>query len=251
MKRYLASVVIGFSLWLAAGHVQSQTMEDIQWVTEDYPPLNFQENGVPKGIAVDILLEMWKKVSLNKTAADIKFYPWARAYAMAQEQRNVCLFTTSITEPRKALFNFVGPNKGADVGIFAKKGQLKLSSLEDLKKLKIGVKRDDISERLLLDSGVTLNLYPVVQGDQLIGMLNLNRVDAISLNSYAAPWEMKKAGLDPANYEMAYTLRVSQPSGFAFSKDIDPTLINRLQNAFDELKADGTVDRIRAKYLGY
>lgn len=245
----LAALAVALSMWLPARSGQAQTLEDIQWVTEEYPPMNYQENGFAKGIAVEIVMEMWKKVGLNKAASDIKFYPWARGYAMAQEQKNVCLFITSITEPRKALFKFVGPYKGSDVGIIARKGRLHLASLDDVKKLKIGVKRDDIGEKLLVDTGETFDLYPVVQGNQLIGMLHRDRVAAVSLGFYSAVWEMKKAGLDPAHYEMAYVLRANQPTGFAFSKDIDPKLIERLQKAYDELLADGTVERIKTKYL--
>jgi len=248
-RLWWAAVFSGLALSLAGQPAHSQKLEDIQWVTEEYPPMNYQENGVAKGIAVEILQEMWKRVGLQRSAADIKFYPWARGYAMAQEQKGVCLFITSITEPRKALFKFVGPYKGSDVGIIARKGHLKANSLDDLKKWKIGVKRDDIGEKLLVDTGGTFDLHPVVKGDQLIAMLNLDRIDAISLGYYSAAWEMKKAGVDPDNFEMAYVLRANQPTGYAFHKDTDPALIERLQKAFDEVTADGTVERIKTKYL--
>jgi polar amino acid transport system substrate-binding protein len=38
--------------------------------------------------------------------------------------------------------------------------------------------------------------------------------------------------------------------GYTFHKSTDPRILEPLRKALDELRADGTVDQIYAKYLG-
>ena len=62
--------------------VSAQTLNDLTWMTEEYAPYNFTENGQLKGVAVDVLLEVWKRVGIQKTAKDISVYPWARGVSV-------------------------------------------------------------------------------------------------------------------------------------------------------------------------
>ncbi len=228
----------------------AQTVEDIIWITEQYPPYNFSDkNHERKGLSIEILLKIWKKVGLNKSPEDIRFYPWARAYQMVQKQKEICLFSMSITKSRKAQFQFVGPIKGSDNGIIVKKSKgLKINSTNDLKTLQIGAVRKSLGEKLLIDTGLNLKFHQVVDGIQLVKMLEIDRLDAIILNYPASIWKMKQAGINPAQYEMKFILRKGN-FGFAFNKTANPKMINLFQKAFDELSQDGTIEAIRDKYL--
>ena len=81
MKKVLA---IGAVLVLGAGFLAAQTINDFRLMTEEYPPYNFTENGVVKGICVDVLAEVLKDMGSSKTAKDIEVLPWARGYSIVQ-----------------------------------------------------------------------------------------------------------------------------------------------------------------------
>lgn len=49
--------------------------EDLVFVTEDYPPYNYVENGTAQGIAVDLLLEAFQKTGSTISAYDIRVLP--------------------------------------------------------------------------------------------------------------------------------------------------------------------------------
>ncbi|SLM32474.1 Extracellular solute-binding protein family 3 [Desulfamplus magnetovallimortis] len=228
----------------------AQSLEDITWVTEDYPPFNYSENGAAAGISVDVLLEIWKRAGLNKTVADIKIWPWSRGYEMTKKKVGLCLFSMTITDSRKEFFKFVGPiPAGSGNTIIAKKSkELKLNSIDDLKKLKIGIILKDVGEQLLVDAGIDKNtLDQCVDPACLLKKLDAGRVDAISYGYETAVYKMKELGIDHTKFENVYTLSESN-MGYAFHKDTDPSIIEKLQAILDEINADGTGKKIQSKY---
>ena len=96
MKKMVLFLTVFFVSLNSLANLSSAYNQDINkivWLTEDYPPYNYSENNVPKGIFVDILVEIWKKIGLNKQLKDIKIVPWARGYYLAQEHVKYCLFS--------------------------------------------------------------------------------------------------------------------------------------------------------------
>jgi polar amino acid transport system substrate-binding protein len=139
--------------------VQPALSAELTILTENLPPLNYVEDGVLVGPSVDIVREIQRRVGSND---EIKVYPWARAYKMALEEENVVLFSMTYTKARYDIFKWIGPVATKRDILVAKKGSgIRISSLEDAKKVKrIGTLRDDTRERLLKSLGFT-NLEPV------------------------------------------------------------------------------------------
>jgi len=84
MKKLIFFIVFLFST-TAMGESPEETrtaLEKMDWMTEQYPPFNYidEKDGQLKGITVDILMEMFKKVGVQKTRKDIPILPWARSY---------------------------------------------------------------------------------------------------------------------------------------------------------------------------
>lgn len=247
MKKLLFIIIASVSLVSSA---TGQPLDKVKWMTEEYAPYNFTEKGVHKGISVDVLIEIWKKTGLNKTEKDIAMLPWARGYKLAQEQKDTCLFSMTITEERKNLFKFVGPICSSDTSIIANKSKgLKINSTEDLKKLKIGTVREDVGEQLLVSAGLDINtLDRTNSADLLVKKLDKGRMDAAAYGMQTVKYNMKTAGIDSSQYEEIYALKKGEMA-FAFHKDTDPAIIDVFQKALDELKKDGTIDKIVNGYL--
>ena len=64
--------------------------------------------------------EMLKVAGSQQTRGDIAFLPWARAYNLALNNKNVLLFSTTRTEAREALFKGVGPILKSNFVLFAR-----------------------------------------------------------------------------------------------------------------------------------
>jgi len=244
--KYVFILMVLFSQSSAA-----QTLNDIEWITEEFPPLNYTDkNGQIQGFTVDILLEMWKKVGLNKTKKDITVMPWARGISMLERDINVCLFGMGITLERKNRYQFVGGIPGVMRGLIAKrKSGYTFNDIEDVNfKVdpgRIGAVRQDLTMELFLSRGGNKKLlYTVPRGVQLVRMLKKGRVDLIAYGDMPAFKLMKSEGMLPINYEVVYSMGEGE-FGYGFNEIANPRIIGQLQSALDELISTGVVAKIR------
>ena len=109
-------------------------------------------------------------------------------------------------------------------------------SKTDLNKYKIGAIRDDVGEQLLIEAGVGKNnIEPVSEALSNIKKLNKNRIDAWAYGEPVANWFIKKNGYNVDDYETVYILKEADLY-YAFHKDTPVSLIDKFQNALDQLK---------------
>jgi polar amino acid transport system substrate-binding protein len=254
MKYLLLGTILVFSTVSAEQPIEEKrrAVEEMEWMVEQYPPFNFvdAEDGKLKGITVDILMKMFERTGVNLTRKDMKVLPWANAYKKLQNKPNTALYSTTYTEDRLKIFKFVGPIVPSQVSIIAKKDKsLEINSIEDMNQLKIGVVREDIGEQLLKSLGVRES---AIKGSNKVGFLvnklHKGKLDAIAYAEDIAKFQFKLEGIEFNQYEVIYVLHASA-MGYTFHKSADLAVIDFLQKALDELKADGTVDEIVATYL--
>lgn len=231
----------------------AKPIDNITFITENYPPYNFKDKEQVKGIAADILVLLFEKVGSKKTRKDIKVLPWARGYHYVQELENTALFSTVRTKKRENLFKWVGPIAISTNSLIAlKKNNIEIETINDLEEYKIGVVRDDIGEQLLLNLGVNQRQIESTGGldaiYKLIKMLNAHRFDILSYEESVALWELKKNDFDLNKYKVIYKLKHSELY-YAFHKNTPQEVINELQTALDELKKEGKYQLILNKYL--
>lgn len=128
----------------------SQENYDLHLYTDEYPPYNFLEKDKLEGISVDILEEMLQDIGSKLTKNDITVLSWSRAYNLLKKKDNVMLFSMTKTKERERLFKFVGPIAKTRIVLIARKDRnIRIDSIEDIKKYEVGTIRDDIGEQLL------------------------------------------------------------------------------------------------------
>ena len=246
MKKLILILMVSLS---STGLV-AQTVDDLVFVTENYAPLNFEEEGKLRGISVEALIEMFKLVKAEQTIEDIQLWPWARGYQTVLSEKNAVLFSMARTEAREKLFKWVGPIVPSHVVIIAKKSRgIKIESIGDIRRYRTGVVRDDIGEQLLLQMGIEKeHLQQTNSGLSTAKMLHRDRLDLWAYERDVAFWNIQSAGADPSVYEVVYSLKKSAYY-FAFHKETDEMVISALQTALDALKTDGRMKKIVEKYV--
>lgn len=232
-----------------AGCVQAQLLQDIVWMSEPYPPYNYVENGRPVGITVEVLLEVLKRVGLEKEP-EIEFLPWAESYETTLKQPGSALFSMTHTEERAKLFKFVGPIVSSVVSLVGIKSKpLEIRSVDHMNELNIGVVGNDIGEQLVEALGVRREaIRRTDSAEEMLKDLDEGRVDAIAYGLDIVKWKVKLAGGDPNRYQSFYVLNQGT-MGYAFHKDTDPDLIDELQKTLDALREEGFVEKVVSKYL--
>jgi len=227
----------------------ARQLEAMTWYSEDYPPFNYEADGEAAGIAVDILMVAFEKIGVDLKPRDIKIVPWNRGYNFIRNRAGTALFSMTYTPERERIMKFVGPALPSRVSIIAlKERKLTVDNPADLEGLTIGVVREDVGD-LLLQKIVPANAVISRRNTlkQLLYLLTTGRVDAVSYSINVLNNAVRLTGGTPGAFEELLVLREAQ-LGYAFHNDTDPAVLAPLQKAVDELKADGTIDKIVARY---
>ena len=238
MKTKQVVVIAAFCLLFA----HSVSGDGLLILTENLPPLNYLENGVLVGPAVEIVKEIQRRIGSQEK---IHVYPWARAYQTALEEKNVILFSVARTKIREDKFIWIGQvAKKRDI-LAAKKGSgIKINSLKDAQKVShIGTLRDDTKEHYLKKHGFT-NLVPTHDDQRNAKKLVLGRIDLWATKKPGLLTICKLADVDYREIEEVYSIMESSIS-IAASKQTSVEIIDKWRSAFSEMIADGAILKIK------
>lgn len=240
LKRWAALLLMACLLPAAA------SAADLQLLTEENPPFNFIRDGQVTGLYPEVIEEILRRTG---DQGSITLVPWARGYHMALHEANVGLFATARTAEREALFQWVGPFYSGITGFYAKRGAgVRIDSLADAKALKsILVARDWVTHQALVRLGFN-NIKAVNAPENVARMLLNDRAPVMFVTARSIPELMSKVGAQASDVELVFT--VSKYQGYiAFSLDTSAELVERWQQALDEMKEDGSYAAIFSKWL--
>lgn len=235
---------------------QATSAKDLTYITEQFPPYNFQEDGKLQGISVDMIEMVWERMGEDLNRSIIELLPWTEGYQRALDEKNTVLFSTARLPQREQLFKWAGPIGPIRNVLLAKKDRnLNISKAEDLKNYRIGAIKEDSAVQMLLDKGLKKeDLVLEATSGQVIEMLQNNSIDAWAYGDTAGIWLIQRSGANASDYGVAYVLGQTDYY-YAFNKEIPDSLVQSFQAAIDYTKsnkdANGVSDyeRILAKYI--
>ena len=107
-------------------------MDPLTFTTEESPPFNMTVSGKVVGASTEAVEEMAKRAGIT---IKISMLPWERAYDFAQKEPNSCVYSTTRTPPREALFKWVGPLVSDKWVLYAKNDAKPIAKIVDAKRL--------------------------------------------------------------------------------------------------------------------
>jgi len=220
---------------------------EISIVTEDFPPYSYLRDGKITGVSTEVVRAVLKEVG---TDAEIKIYPWARAYRSALNEKNVLIYSIGRTKERENLFKWVGIVAPCDIYLFKLKErkEIKADSLDTAKHYVLGILRQDMCLDYLKSKGFD-NITVSDTDEDSIKILVRKRVDLIPFAELSFVFSVRKLGYDPSDFEKVCFIKdLSEGLYMAFSKETPDILVERFKNALDKVKADGTYNRIMNAY---
>lgn len=244
-KWSLAVTFIGI-IALAAGCAGTSKPATLQLVTEDYPPITFMQDGKVSGFATEVVQEILKR---RNHPDNIRMMPWKDAYDLALKKKNVVLFSTTRTDKREMLFKWVGPIGSYHDILYTKKGSgIVINSLEDAKKVRrIGVVDGWFSSEFLKGQGFK-NLKSTKLPTDNAKKLVQGKLDLCAFTDMTAPEILREAGFGMDEIVPAYVIKTYE-FYIAFSRGTSDEIVERWRNSFNEMKADGTFDKISGKWV--
>ncbi len=221
--------------------------QTVNLVTEDAYPFQYLENKQLAGMAVEVVNEVFKRAGVVHKD---ELMLWKDAYDRVQMYPNTCIYSTARTENREKLFKWIGPIVENKWAAFAKKGfKGSLSRAEDFNQYRVGVLKGDAKERYLKDLAVT---FRVPEADDAANppKLTLNRTapDRIDLwvtGYYTGAHVAAKSGVK--DIFPVWVFKTSD-NYLACQTSLPQATVDKLQQALDAMKRDGTHAAIVARY---
>lgn len=220
--------------------------KDPVYITEQFPPFSYQEDGKLQGISVDLLEKMLGHMNTTLNRSEIKLLPWDQGYQMALQDNNTVIFSAGRIPEREASFKWVGPISSIKVVLFAlNEKHIKINSPGDLRALKIGVVKDSAEGPLVIKAGANQsNLVERNNITELIDMLKAGTIDAWAYPDLVGVWLADKAGLNASEYEAVYQLTKESPLYYAFNRNTSDSTIKAFQEALNQTKKGKETDGI-------
>ncbi|MET3611987.1 polar amino acid transport system substrate-binding protein [Rhizobium aquaticum] len=214
--------------------------EPLQLLTEAYPPYNYQEDGLIKGIAVDLVKAVTADAGIEY---EMKIQPWARAYGLALNTAGHCVFSTVHTPERDALFEWVEPLFSTEQYLVRKTGSnVNPANIEDAKRYLVGTQLGDYTEGILKQGGFSrVDLTSEI--DLTIKKLLAGRIDLMPMAaSMVTDLQKKAVPVEPA---VIFTRSVDS---LACNKKTAPETLAKMRASLKKLIADGTQAGIFQRY---
>ena len=215
-------------------------------LTEDYPPLSFAAGDSISGFAADVVASIQQVLKTNYKPTLLK---WDAAYNRVITEPNVVLFSMERTPEREDLVHWIGPLGETKTFLYARKDNpIMIQSLEEAKALKaIATTTNWFSEQYLKNEGfenLVSSEKPSDSIKQIIsGRVEISVFSALTFNKIA-----EDAGYVPSDFRPIFEL-MSSSYYIAISKGTDPQIVANWKTAFEQIKANGTLDKLKAKWL--
>jgi signal transduction histidine kinase/CheY-like chemotaxis protein/ABC-type amino acid transport substrate-binding protein len=208
----------------------------------NYPPITYLENGTPKGVVVDIVRALEQRMGRK---IDIRLMEWKVAQAQTAEGKMDAIGPMVITEPRKQLFDFTEPVLEVGVSIFAREDTLGVSALPDLFGERVGVTEGSLAHQVVKTFP---QIHVVTLTDDLahnFSLLNNGKLDAIVADSWVGHYVLAE---NKINNIRSFGGPVAQLQASIAVRKGNAELLTEINAAIQSLKADGTLERILAKW---
>jgi len=244
MKRLAIALIIEILLCLP---VQTRAGEKMVFTTTEFPPYIIVDNGKIKGIHVETIAEICKRLNIEP---DIQILPWARAIKYMKDGEADAIFSPLMNEERTQFMYFSPENIGSEKTVFAaKKGKgVKVSGLNDLKDKNVGVVRGyDLGtefEKSVVKKTVCDN------DKQMMLMLEKERIDLAVGDEGVLKLIRKMNGFE--EIETVFVLR-EVLNYVCFSKkalgEKGKILAEKFGNILHQLKEEGFFQQVESKYF--
>ncbi len=222
------------------------------------PPYQMHVGGGPlTGVSVEAVQLMLREAGVDPK---IQVLPWARAYRLAQRSENVMLFSILRNPQREKLFKWVGPLHPFQVYFYRMKDrpEIRVNALDDARKYRIGVVRDDSRNIYLRSRGFGEKLEEVNLDEQNVKMLFLGRIDLLPSDPFVLSYWIKVMNADPASgqsYGMDKLERIFHVAGadgenyVAMSPQTDDRVVEHFRRALERVKARPQYRQLLDRYL--
>lgn len=211
-----------------------------------YYPFTFVQQDQLQGFEIDV----WNEIG-TRIERDVEFVTanFSGLFGMLETGRiDTISNQITITDERRAKYDFAEPYVYDGAQIVVRKGNDSIRGLDDLKGRKVAVNLGSNFEQLLRarDTGNEIDI--ITYETNLEQDVVLGRIDAFVMDRVGSAQLIKESGLP---LQLAGQPFDTLENAFPFVKNAEQqALLNQVNEALAEMRADGTLARISEKWLG-
>jgi len=244
------------SVYVLIGQQGAPELGSITYYTEQFPPCNYQEDGVATGIAVDLLMAVTDRLGSKVSADQINVASWTDAYQTALTGENTVLFSTARLASREDSFKWAGPIFTDSYALFTNWNNfVEVESVADLDGYHIGVVKDSAAVTKLTSAGVDeANLVYYTNASAIITDLMVGDLDYWCHAQVVGRTLTEQVTGNYYAFRNAFQLS-EYSYYYAFSLDVPDSTVEAFQQAIDAVKAEkdaqgySVYEKILASYI--
>lgn len=216
----------------------------INITTEYLYPLNIvdKEDGAIFGQSADKVHELFKR---SQIPYQMTMMSWNRAFELARNNSDTCVFSTAKIKERESSFHWIGPIATGNWAVFGSPDKLgKITRLEDIKRSSIGTEVGNVAVAYLSAKG--FRLVTSIESATTFKNVAWGRIE------YATAGDIhgKKIIMDNHLEDKVVWLFNYQTSDYYLACNLKTNVetISLLNLKLREMKTDGTYKNIDSKY---
>ena len=234
-------------------HLHAKTLNVVGM--ENYPPFSFEQDGKMIGIDNEVIAEIGRRIGLD---IEIDYLPWKRLLAHLKYGSTDAAFALFFTQERNefALYADIEPIHDGAFYLYVKKGsEFDFKQVSDLYNKKIGLQLAfSVSEAFdraveekkvdILSAFSNVNNIELLLADRIEAFIGHELVTGYNLRNMNALNKVTRLSL-PVSEKKAFLVLSRESKSFADKA----SLLNKINQALIEMKADGTHQKIVDQYL--
>ncbi|HYD81196.1 MAG TPA: transporter substrate-binding domain-containing protein [Paucimonas sp.] len=211
--------------------------------TEENAPFNYLDSQQRiAGISTEIVLELGRRAGIPMK---IQLTPWARAYQLAINMPDTCVYSTARLPERETLFKWIGPISTNKWALFARGDfNQRIDTLDDARKYRIGGVVMDAKVTYLKSLGFA-TIDPVNDDTLNVAKLLAGRIDLWVAGLYKGKELIGQSGAK--NIKPVFVVREVEYY-LACSQKTSDAIVNALAAELQVLQKEGFLKAVAERY---
>src|SRR6185436_5311193 len=242
LLRFTILVLLGGMFLCAFAPGPPQAGSPLIFVADQaYAPITYLENGVPKGVYIDITQALGQ--AMNRKI-EIRLMDWTAAQQQVLDGTADVISGMAISEQRRQLYDFSDVILSFEYSLFVRSDSPSLQSLNDYKGKKVGVTPGGYP-RQVVEAIPEIQVVLVDTYEEGFQLLQEKKIEALAADKWVASYLIAQNHLE--GVVLIDPPFATQESAFAVKKG-NQALLDEINQGLQALQQQGEIDRIKSRW---